>query len=175
MVSVRAREDADLEDCVSVLRAVHDADRYPLHLPADPASFLVVPDAFGAWVALVDGDIAGHVVLRPAVHAKVMAIAADAARRPEEQLAVVGRLLVVPWARRRGVGRALLAHAVRAAWARDRRPILDVVEGNGGAAIALYEHEGWSRAGSLKVTFSSGETVNELVYVGPDVPAGTER
>lgn len=171
MVTLRPREDGDLEGCVSLLRTVHERDRYPLRFPEDPSSFFVVPDALGAWVALLDGRLAGHVLLRPSVNPRVMAMASAAAGIPEERLAVVGRLLVAPWARRRGVGRRLLGRAAEESWGLGRHPVLDVVAESGAGAIALYEREGWSRAGSLRVTFSTGETVDELVYVGPVGPA----
>lgn len=171
MFTLRPRADGDLSSCVSLLRAVHDADGYPVHLPEDPASFLTVPDSLGAWVALGDGEVIGHVLLRPAMNAKAMAVACGATGLPEERLAVVARLFVSPRARRSGVGRALLARSAHEAWVRRRQPVLDVV-GDATAAVALYEREGWRKAGSVQVTFSSGTTVDELVYVGPtDRPA----
>lgn len=179
-VAVREREDGDLSTCASLLLAVHEADGYPLHLPGDPVSFLSVPDALGAWVAvvadapvgeapvgeaLVGEALVGHVLLRPAANPKMMVMASDATGLPEQRLAVVGRLFVTPSARRRGVGRALLARAARHAWALGRQPVLDVVAKDL-HAIALYEREGWRKAGSVRVTFH-GTTIDELVFVGP--------
>lgn len=167
MVTVRPRDDGDLADCVSLLHDVHDEDGYPLHLPDDPVSFLAVPDALGAWVALADGVVVGHVLLRPAANPKMMAIASRATGLPEARLAVVGRLFVAPSARRRGAGHALLRRAATEALELGRRPVLDVVSHRAQAATALYESEGWRKAGTVQVTFRSGETVDELVYVGP--------
>jgi len=159
-----------------MLRHVHEADGYPLHLPEDPSAFVAVPDALGAWVAVADGVLAGHVVLRPAVNPSVMALASAATGLPETRLAVVGRLFVAPWARRRGVGGALLARAAVEALDLGRRPVLDVVTKDT-AAIALYRREGWVEAGSVQTSFRSGETVDELVFLGPSPgPAlGTPR
>lgn len=166
MVTIRPRAEGDLGGCAALLRDVHESDGYPLHLPDDPQSFVVVPDALGAWVALADGVLVGHVLLRPAANPKMMALASETTGLPETRLAVVGRLFVAPSARRLGVGRALLARAAREAHALGRRPVLDVVAKDR-AAIALYQGEGWSKAGTVEVSFRSGETVSELVFVGP--------
>ncbi|MEV0713599.1 hypothetical protein [Asanoa sp. NPDC050611] len=82
---VRPRREADLPGCVAALRAVHDADAYPLNWPEDPIAWLAPQGLAQAWVAeLAPGTIAGHV-------------------------AILGgeltRLFVTPAARRRAVGR----------------------------------------------------------------------
>lgn len=166
MVVVEPREEADLARCVALLETVHDADGYPVNMPEDPLSFLVVPDALGAWVALAEGDVVGHVLLRPATNPKVMAVASEVTGLPETGLAVVGRLLVTPSARRRGVGAALLARAAGEAWQAGRQPVLDVVTDHS-EAIALYKRQGWRLAGSMQVTWANGQTIDELVFVGP--------
>ncbi|HLW44894.1 MAG TPA: GNAT family N-acetyltransferase [Acidimicrobiales bacterium] len=179
VITVRPRGDGDLAGCVSLLRAVHEIDGYPSYLPESPATFLTVPDALGAWVALADDQadhqadhqaddqLVGHVLLRPATSPAVMTAAAEASGRPPERLAVVGRLLVAPAARRRGAGARLLSHAALQSWKLGRRPILDVVVDHV-AAIALYEREGWERVGPVEVHFADGQTFRELVFLGPD-------
>jgi ribosomal protein S18 acetylase RimI-like enzyme len=167
VVTIRPRQEGDLARCASLLRATHDADGYPMRLPEDPATFFVVSDALGAWVALADDDdVVGHVLLRAASTPTVMALAAEATGLAHSRLAVVGRLVVAPWLRRRGAGRSLLSHAAREAWRAGRQPVLDVLIEQR-AAIALYERDGWRNAGEVRVTFSTGETVDELVFVGP--------
>ena len=49
-MQVRERADADLPACVQLARAVHERDGYPHYLPGDLRDFLVLPDAYGAWV-----------------------------------------------------------------------------------------------------------------------------
>jgi GNAT superfamily N-acetyltransferase len=171
VISVRPREDRDLLACASLLVAVHEEDGYPVNMPEDPVSFFVVPDLLGAWVAVdsepgAESDVIGHVLLRAATSPTVMEVAADATGLRMEGLAVVGRLLVDPAARRRGAGRSLLSRAAAAAWKLGRQPVLDVVTGHEGA-VALYEREGWRMAGSVQITWRSGETVDELVFIGP--------
>lgn len=163
---VRPRVDADLPPCRRMLEAVHEADGYPVNMPEDPVAFLTVAGALGAWVAEHDDGIVGHVLLRRATSAPVMALASAASARAAEELAVVARLLVAPWARRRGIGGLLLARAAAEAVALGRQPVLDVVKGSE-AAIALYERSGWHRAGEVRVTFA-GRQFDELVYLAPD-------
>lgn len=170
-VEIRPRKEADLEACITLLDAVHAADGYPMYMPEDPASFLVTSDELGAWVA-EDGDrLLGHVALRTRSSAAMMEMAASAAGVGPEQLGVVARLLVAPGARRQGAGRALLQAAARRAVELGRRPVLDVVRTHA-AAIALYHRAGWTRVGDVQVTFTTGQTVDELVFVGPDAACG---
>lgn len=177
---IRNRTDDDVPACVDILRTVHELDGYPVHLPENPESFLVVPDTLGAWVAEDPGDgIVGHVLLRPSAwSAAIMEKASAASGLDVEHLAVVARLLVAPWARRRGVGRALLDAAASGALELGRQPVLDVVQGPGrghAAAIELYERAGWRRAGTVTGTFSNGATVDEAVYIGPTSPSRSSR
>ncbi len=128
--TIRERQAADLDGCVAALRAVHDADAYPVNWPRDPHAWLAPPDLLHAWVAEgFGGSIAGHV----------------AVRRPERPSlpAEVSRLFVVPAARRQSIGRALLDRVV--AWAGEQGLALElnVTDGNRSAAVAFYEATGW--------------------------------
>lgn len=167
---VRARNRADLDDCVRLAHAVHALDGYPPHLPGDLRSFMAAPDALAAWVAERDGQIIGHVALHRHSSAAVVAMASEALNRSPERLGVIARLLVSPQSRRDGVGRSLLDVASRDAMARDRWPILDVAT-HFHAAISLYESCGWMRAGQVVVRLGDGIELEELVYLGPRRPA----
>jgi GNAT superfamily N-acetyltransferase len=147
-------------------RAVHELDGYPVYLPTDLRTFLVVPDAYGAWVAEEAGAIVGHVALHRTTTAAALARAAAAVERPVEGLGVVARLLVDPVTRRRGAGRALLERAAREAVARDLWPVLDVVTGLDGA-VGLYERCGWTCVGQVTVRLGGEFSCDELVFVGP--------
>ena len=170
---IRARDDEDLAACGDLVVAVNRLDGYPVKLPADPVSFLVVADPLGAWVAEDGGHVVGHVLLRPSTSEPVMAAASAAARLLVPRLAVVGRLLVAPAARRRGVGRALLEVATARAHELGRRPVLDVVAGHRDA-VALYEDAGWRCVATVRTTFGE-ETYEELVFVGPEPAAPRAR
>jgi GNAT superfamily N-acetyltransferase len=163
---VRERTEADLDRCVALAFAVHELDGYPLYLPTDLRTFLVSPDAYGAWVAERGGEIVGHVALHRRSMDGVMAMASEALHQPEDSLAVVARLLVAPTGRRGGVGRALLDVASAAAIARGLWPVLDVSTAFEGA-MRLYESCGWTRAGEVTVRFPNGVTITEHVYLGP--------
>ena len=75
----------------------------------------------------------------------------------------VARLLVDPNTRRRGIGRALLDHATRAALEADLVPVLDVVA-SARKAIALYEATGWAQVGTAELRLPDGSVLTELVY-----------
>lgn len=175
---IRVREDDDLISCAGLVREVHAADGYPRYLPADLTSFLCPANPHGLWVAENDGQLAGHVALVPRSVPAAMELAAAALGRREDQLAVVARLFVSPRARGTGAGRLLLDAATAEAAARGLWPILDV-DTELTAAIALYESRGWTRAGTVTITFKDGNTLREHVYLGPepsphakDVPLG---
>jgi GNAT superfamily N-acetyltransferase len=145
--AVRGRTDDDLGECVKILAEVHRRDRYPMWWPEDPAGFLASPKISDAWVATLDGRIAGHVAL--------------AATRPGDAapnlfgggvmygggVTMVSRLFVSPAARGHGVGRVLLDRAASAARQRGLQPVLDV-DSTSAAAIALYERLGWHLLGT---------------------------
>lgn len=122
-VPVRPRTGADLDAAVAALRAVHEADGYPMNWPSDPGRWLTPPDLAAAWVALVAGDLAGHVVVLDSGE--------------------VGRLFVTLAARRRAVASALLAAAADWAAAEGRELTLNVTDTRRSGAVALYEAAGW--------------------------------
>jgi len=156
-----------MAECARLVRDVHQHDRYPVVLPDDPAAFLRVTDALGAWVTEdAEGCLVGHVLLRPATSAPVMNAVTRATGLGTGGVGVVGRLLVAPWARRRGIGRALLDVVVASAHRMGRRPVLDVVTTDL-AAIALYESVGWQRVDTVTVTFGD-LVVDEHVFLGPE-------
>jgi GNAT superfamily N-acetyltransferase len=165
-VEVRDLGQQDLADLESLAEVVHDVDGYPIYLPSDLRGFIVSPDAHGAWVAVENGDLLGHVALHPRSWEGVMDLGRRATGLGDDALAVVARLLVSPTARRRGLGRALLQVAVSNARRMGLRPILDVVV-DYEAAIRLYEAEGWERLGTVQFPLPDGRTVDEHVYLSP--------
>jgi len=165
-VLIRPRRDDDLAACANLVREVHDHDRYPRFPQADVGSFLALSNAYGCWVADQDGEVTGHIALVPRGMESAMELAAKALGRPADQLAMVARLFVSPRARGQGAGRLLLDTATAEATARGLWPVLDVDTELAGA-IALYESQGWTRAGEITVHWSDGRTLIEYVYLGP--------
>jgi GNAT superfamily N-acetyltransferase len=163
-VLIRAKTEADTAGCVDLLSQVHRRDRYPLHLPPTGlADFLAGRHEVAGWVAEQDGRIAGHVALHYPRESPTLAVAGDATGLPVDGLALVSRLFVAPAARRNGLGRVLLRHATDQAQAFGRRAVLDVRR-ELTAAVALYESEGWHRAGGLHRPLAL------WVYVSPGAP-----
>ena len=144
---------------------VYLKDGYPFYLPSSLIAFLVDNDALAGWVAESDDTVVGHVALHRRSSDPVMQLASEVLGQPEEDLAVVARLLVDPHARGTRVGRTLLATAASAAAGRGMTPILDVAK-RFSPAIALYESAGWQRLGEVNVHFPEGE-VDEYVYAAP--------
>ncbi len=167
-MEVRARVATDLGGCRRLAEDVHTHDGYPVYVPEDLLSFIAAPDALAAWVAVEDGEVVGHVVLRPGTFGAVIDLAMKKTGLPAARLGVVARLLVSPSARRLGIGRSLFEVAGSHAVQLGLRPILDVVDRHK-AAIELYESSGWTRAGEVTVTFGPDVVINEFVFIGPEL------
>lgn len=166
-MEIRARQEQDLDPLEGLARRVHHIDGYPPYVPDDHfLAFLKSEDAIGAWVAIVDNQPVGHIGLHSRSSPEVMALASRSVGVNPDQIGVVARLLVDPDMRRTGIAQALLEVALSDAGARNLVPILDVVE-HFAPAIALYEHQGWARLGTVAVELPNGTTMNEHVYAAP--------
>ena len=165
----RPRIDDDLQRCVEIAQVVHDLDGYPIYLPTDLRTFLVSADAYGVWVAEVDGEVVGHVALHRRTTTAALTRAGEVLDQPVDRLGVVARLLVDPAARRQGVGQALLEAAAGDAVVRDLWPVLDVVTDLQGA-VRLYEKCGWRCVGQVTVRLGDDVSCDEYVYLGPRGP-----
>jgi GNAT superfamily N-acetyltransferase len=162
--SARLRSDGDLDACVRVLAAVHESDGYPVNWPDRPAEWLSQPSLLTAWVAELDGRIAGHIALsrsEPGDLAPRLWCAREGASA--DTAAVVSRLFVAPEARGHGIGALLMARAVREASRRGLHPLLDVVA-SGTAATALYERLGWELLATAEQEWSPDQTVSIRCY-----------
>ena len=152
-VLIRGRTEDDLSGCELLARASHDLDGYPVHMPDDMRKFLIAPDELAAWVAEVDGEVAGHVSLHARCSPGAIKVASRASGVKEDGFGVVARLLVSPAARRRGIGRGLLDTARTEATDRGLVPMLEVVAWHE-PAVSLYEALGWSRVGQSRDPFA---------------------
>ncbi len=126
----------------------HDADNYPMRWPADPPSWLRVPDTLAAMVGELDGAVVAHGLIRRAEGTAAADLLASASGFPVEDVAMVSRLYVVPSARRHGVGARLLDALLSAAAQHEVMVGLDVVDKDT-AAIAMYERAGWRRVATV--------------------------
>lgn len=167
-VAVRARTEEDLDACHAIAIEVHELDGYPNFLgDGDLRRFLQPDDTIGAWVAELDGEVAGQVVLRTSSAPQSADLAAVRIGVGRDELAFIARLLVAPRARRRGCATSLLDVAVRRARDLGKVPVLDVIQKDR-KAIALYDALGWQRLGEQHVTSRDGTREFHLaVYAAP--------
>lgn len=141
---IAQRHTAHLDRVAEALRQVHERDRYPMAWPDDPAAWLCPAGTIGAWIALADGVVVGHVMLVAADGVEHVDELAAAARTTVAGLAGVSRLFVTPKARGMRVATTLLERIEDTPTRRGRRLVLDVVD-DGGPAVRLYERLGWVR------------------------------
>lgn len=165
--TMRSRDEADLPECVELLRQVHRLDGYPVHWPEDAAAWLTPRNLLAAWVVVRDGTVVGHALLRGAPGTTGAEPIAAATGVPPDRTALIARLFVAPSARRDGVAARLLEAATNEARARGLLLALDVV-GSHSAPIALYERAGWRRVATVAWTPAVGDEEQPLhCYVAP--------
>ncbi len=152
---------------MAIALETHGRDGYPKYLPEDLGSFIIYGGALGAWVAISDGQVVGHVALHRHGAPQALELAVSATGLDEDSIAAIARLFVAPGAGRQGVGRALLDRATVEATRLGWRAILDVVEDHR-AAVALYEACGWALLGRVDWSLPSGLPLRELVYLSPE-------
>lgn len=155
-----------MDACAAALAEVHAADGYPLRWPADPVSWLAPRHrTLAAWVAETDGGIVGHVLLSNGQADPDLAAAIGV---PQERMAVVVRLFLVPRARGHGLATRLLDAATTEAYARELQPALEVMDTDY-AAIKLYRRLNWQHKGSGPATFTrlDGQPAIVHYFVAP--------
>lgn len=177
-VAIRQRRPEDVPVLGAILAETRRDDGYPPHWPAAGEFLVSTPDELDSFVYEASaGTPVGHVALHERSARSVMDVAVNATGVEVSKLAVVARLFVSGAARRTGAGRVLLDRATSRAHELGRWPILDVWEGLGNAR-ALYESAGWQLAGSARLEFRSGCTVDcvhegssidSFVFLGPSV------
>lgn len=146
MTAIRPRTDADIAACTRILAAVHNQLGYPVNWPEDPGDWLAGDPA---WVAVSeDGEVRGQVSVRD--------LGADV---------LIERLFVDPAYGGRGIGRALLRHALEAVRTRGQ-VILDVVAADD-AANALYRSEGWTVVSHKPIDWGRDPAAKLVRYRAP--------
>lgn len=162
--------DGDVDPCVRILEEVHRRDGYPVNWPDRPTDWLTSASEWGAWVAELDGRVAGHVSLARSGEGDV-APGLWSARHGtgRDRTAVVSRLFVAPEARGHRIGASLIGRAEAEAERRGLHPVLDVVASDT-AATALYERLGWELLGTVEQRWSPSQVVTVHCYA-----AGADR
>jgi ribosomal protein S18 acetylase RimI-like enzyme len=135
--------------------------------PDDAATWLTPPGLIGAWVADIDGTVAGHAALvQPA-------IPLSATDEPSYELS---RLFVSAAARRGGVAGALLDAVVDRATQDGHWLWLEVVE-NSRSAVAFYEARGWRLLDRSTASWTDARGSHPMLrrYVLPPRGGGSSR
>lgn len=164
-VLIRDRRPEDVPACAAILARTHALDGYPRYQQNTLAAFVTSEAELGAWVAVADELVVGHVALHDSAGDPCFALAHQATGLAAEELAVVARLAVDPNHRKLRVGSELLTQAVSAAWSAGRRAVLDVVTDS--PAQRFYERAGWTRVGETVIPIPGVEDLEVYVYVSP--------
>ncbi len=150
-LTLRERSPEDVPALGRLLVAQQPTSGYPVVTREDPAAFVVRANQFAAWVAEIDGELAGHVAL-----ASIPPTATFAATwtshygQPVETLCGIAALFVGPGRQGLGLGGLLFDHAVAEAGRRGRQVVLDTVDCHG-PALDLYHRRGWRVVGHVPV------------------------
>ncbi|MFX4271187.1 GNAT family N-acetyltransferase [Propionibacteriaceae bacterium Y1685] len=153
-VLVRERTAADLPALVDILARQQPLSQYPFRwpLPFPAEEFIARDGERAAWVAEVDGRVAGHVSVTGIAgntdHDELITAWTGATGATRDQLGCLSVLFADVDVRGRGVGRALMD--VAEGWIVDHGlyPVLDVVPV--GAPMALYAQRGWRVVGEAR-------------------------
>ena len=168
---IRERRAADLSEAAAALVEVHRRDGYPVEGVDDPVAWLVGPHQLQAWVAEREGRVVGHVALSdPHPDDAAATLWTTSAAGRHDDVAVLGRLFVLPAARGHSLGERLVHAATQYGHTRGRRLVLDVMAKDV-AAIALYERLGWSRIGTTSHDDGHGNAFDAVCFVGPPADA----
>jgi ribosomal protein S18 acetylase RimI-like enzyme len=170
---IRLRRAEDLPVLADVLAAQQPVTGYPQRwpLPWPVEEFLVRDGELGAWVAELDGRVVGHVSAAEVGKGIEVDGWVAGAGRPAEELAAVSVLFVDHTVSGRGVGSALLDHAVEAIRSAGRLPVLDVVQETD-KAVRLYQRKGWQVVGEARPWWLPDDLLPVLLMVLPDSPTG---
>lgn len=163
---IRDRGPDDVAACAAILARTHNLDGYPRCQQNTGPAFVVSDRELGAWVAVTDELVVGHVALHDSAGDACFALAHHATGLAAEELAVVARLAVDPDHRQRRIGSQLLTHAVSVARSVGRRAVLDVVT-DSPLAQQFYERAGWIRVGETVIPIPEVEDLAAYVYISP--------
>lgn len=182
-MTIRPRTPTDVPGLVEVMGSQQAATRYPVRWPPPfpPEDFIVRSGEIGAWVAQVDGRLAGHISARRVPVIPEDTSAGDEAGiwtagtgLPVDRLGSISALFLATWATGLGLGGALHDVAVAALRAAGLTPVLDVTQNNA-PALALYRSRGWQEVGSGRPHWLPADWDDVLYFVLPppvDAPVG---
>lgn len=173
-VLVRPRSDDDFPTLIDILGRQQAETQYPFHWPprhsGSAVGFLRRSSELSAWVAELDGTVAGHVALQSVADDDLGRLWAAAHGVPVGRLRCISVLYADRRLPRRGIGSALLAAATERALADGGAPVLDVVAGHV-EALNLYRSRGWEEVGRFRPDWlpDTEEPVHLMILRRPGV------
>jgi phosphinothricin acetyltransferase len=168
-VTIRDATAADLAAIVAIYNAaipgrLATADTEPITVESRNAWLAAhAPSTYPLWVADADRAIAGWLSFQPFYG------------RPAYRATAELSVYVSPSQQRRGIGRALVAHAVDHSAALGFTTLLGFVFGHNAPSLALFTAFGFERWGHLaRIAVLDGDE-RDLAILGRRVGAGAER
>ncbi|CAK9783822.1 acyl-CoA N-acyltransferase [Cutaneotrichosporon oleaginosum] len=187
-VTIRTRTSADIPALCDLLVKQRPASGYPelWPLPMPLPDFLQRDHEDGAWVALLDGMIVGHIATAEVVEATegrgapgrsgstagLGAAWAAAYGCPMERLRCVGTLFADAEYARSGIGSALLAAATEDVVARGLLPVLDCIKENV-HVVEFYKRRGWVVIGEQRAPWSPHQHIDVVLMILPALKPAT--
>lgn len=142
-----------------------DAD----HNAGDFIQWLMNEETLGRWVAILDGDVVGHISLTKAHDYLTGALDSMGYESLSENgFCEISKFFVDPNVQGHGVGAELFAHVLREAWTLGFQPALAVISSSH-AARRFYDHKGMLEVGSFH-----GVHGENFVFVDENVPSANE-
>lgn len=163
---IRPKTVHDLPRLTQCIQIMYRECHYPVLLPPNPTDFIDPPHQLGAWVAEDQGEVVGMVMLRPMKtplpdwwpYAKAQGVLSP------DDLAMLGRLFIIPSAQRKGLAQQLLRVAQTEAQALGKRAVLEVHH-QAKPAIALYQQEGWQHLGRFTAAWREADGTQPQIDV----------
>lgn len=175
--TIRPRRTSDVPDLAAALLEQQSASGYPHRnpLPYPAEQFLQRPGITQAWVAEVDGRVAGHVAVSVPADPRTLGSGDAAVVRAwmaahgcrHDELGEVAIFFTATAVRGTGAGAALLATAVGSLRERGLAPCLDVVPTSTGA-MRLYRRTGWQEVGRVRPGWLADDAPDVIAMVLPD-------
>ncbi len=164
-ITIRDRRPSDVPGLVALLGEQQARSRYPLRwpLPFPAEQFLVRSSEERAWVAEVDGVLAGHVAVTAPEGEMADAFALAC---PDRTVAEVSVLFTGTAFRGTGLGGRLLDTAVAAIRGSGRTPALDALPSHSNA-VEVYRHRGWVEVGRMRPVWLPDDQPDVLLMVLP--------
>lgn len=167
-VTIRTRRDEDFPVLSEILERQQPETEYPFEWPMSmPVEHFLRRDGeLAAWVAEVDGAVAGHVALLAVEDGELGRMWARAHDVPVERLRCIGVLFADRRRAGQGIGSALLHTATRAALENGGAPVLDVVPHHL-EPLNLYRRRGWREVGRFRTDWLPDDVDPVYVMIYP--------